>query len=105
MDALIYFFVNYFSTDNLNSIKTNSPKAKKSQRWESLTTFSQGLVSFSHTMTQNSQSMTAFSQSMKEYSQNNIFVIDICLFQQYILSFNLNHITNAVHKYSLIDTI
>ena len=63
MDAFRYFFVNYFGTDNLTSIKTNSQKSKKSQRWESLTIFSQGLVSFSHTMTPNSHTMKPFSHN------------------------------------------
>ena len=52
-----YFFEKNLDSDNLTSKKTIPIKAKNSQRWESLTTFSQEIREFSQGLITNSQGM------------------------------------------------
>ena len=58
-----YIFEKNHDNKSINLKKTIPVKAKKSQRWESLTTFSQSIREFSQTMITNSQSMKAFSHN------------------------------------------
>ena len=58
-----YFFEKNHDNNFINLKKTMPAKAKKSQRWEFLTTFSQEIREFSQTMITNSQTMKTFSHN------------------------------------------
>ena len=55
-----YFFVIYFDSAHVNSIKIIQTKVVGIQRWEFLTVFSQEIIEFSQGMIENSQSMKDF---------------------------------------------